>query len=305
MSPGALARTARSRHIDILALTDHNASLNSLPFAVACAGLGIIPLFGIEMCSSEEVHLLALFPTPRDALAFGAALHPLLPSLAWDPGTFGDQVVVDDEERVLELHGRWLGAALDAAFGDLAEKARLAGALVIPAHVDRGMFSVYSQLGFLPPGPWDAVESMGVPPPSLSGGHTVVSGSDAHCPEHIGRRPFVVDMEEDEALEMKNALEVFSAALAAWHIAARAKTARATAAAGDAAARTAAAAGDTAAYAPPPPEAEAEFGGYSELLADPRLGLYPEDRAKRFFEALRAALRSGKVLAAHLPKPLV
>lgn len=279
MSPGALARTARSRNIDILALTDHNASLNCLAFAIGCARQGLIPLFGIEMCSSEEVHLLALFPTPREAIAFGAALHPLIPPLPWNPETFGDEAVVDEDEKVLELHDRWLGAALDAPFGDLAEKARLAGALVIPAHVDRGMFSVYSQLGFLPPGPYDAVESMGVPPPFLTGGLRVISGSDAHYPEHIGRRPFLVDMEQGLVLGMKKALEDFAAAVATDPAAAAA---------------TAASAGG-----------KDDYGGYPELLADPRLDLYPGLRAKRFFEALREALHTGKVIPLHVPKPLV
>ena len=45
MSPGLLAARARERKIDILALTDHNASLNCPPFALACAAK--ITLFGM------------------------------------------------------------------------------------------------------------------------------------------------------------------------------------------------------------------------------------------------------------------
>ena len=273
MSPTLIAETAGARNIDILALTDHNATLNCPPFAIACARKGIIPLFGLEMNSAEEVHLLALFATPREALTFGAAIHSLIPALAWDPSTFGDQVVVDEEENVLELHGRWLGAALDAAFGDLAEMARLAGAIVVPAHVDRGMFSVHSQLGFLPPGPYDAVESMGPPPAHLSGGLCVLSGSDAHYPEHIGRRPTLIDLDEAAALELRRALADYSAAVAV-----NAATAAAM---------------------------EEEFGGYDELLADPRLDLYPEAEAKRFFENLREALRAGRVIPTFLARALV
>ena len=211
MSPTLIARTASARGLDIVALTDHNATLNCPAFAISCARLAIIPLFGLEMCSAEEVHLLGLFPTPRMALEFGAVIHEFLPELPWDPETFGDQVVVDEEEKVLELHGRWLGAALDAPLGDLAEKARLAGAIVIPAHVDRAMYSVYSQLGFLPPGPYDAVESLGPPPPSLTLGLGSISGSDAHYPEHIGRRPTIVELPDKEVIALKKALEDFAA----------------------------------------------------------------------------------------------
>lgn len=261
MSPILMARTAKARGIDILALTDHNATLNCPAFAIACASEGIIPLFGMEMSSAEEVHCLALFATPRDALAFGAAVESLLPSLPWDPAAFGDQAVVDENDTVLELYDGWLGAALEADLDTLAEKAHDAGALIIPAHVDRGMFSVYSQLGFLPPGPWDAVESLGTPPPQLHGGNSAISGSDAHFPEHLGRRPFLADIEAACALALRAALEVFR---------------------------------KNVAQAKNVPEAE-EYGGYAGLLADPRLDLYPEAEARRFFEELRKALRSGKL----------
>jgi len=274
MSPARIAETAAARGLDIVALTDHNATLNCPAFAISCARRGLIPLFGLEMSSVEEVHLLALFPAPRTALEFGAAIHDLIPLLPWDPGSFGDQVVVDEEEGVLELHERWLGAALDAPLGDLAEMARKAGAIVIPAHVDRGMFSVYSQLGFLPPGPYDAVESMGPPPLSLTLGLSAISGSDAHYPEHIGRRPTIVEMPEEGVIALRKALKDFAAAIA--EPLARGEVGR----------------------------LEGEFGGYAELLADPRLDEYPESEARQFFEDLRKALRVGNVVPTHLAKPL-
>jgi len=272
MSPSLMAKTARERNIDLMAITDHNAALNCPAFAIACAREGVLPLFGLELNSSEEVHLLALFATPRDALSFGSELYHLIPALAWDSGTFGDQVVVDEYENVLELHDRWLGAAMDAAFGDLAQKAHSAGALVIPAHVDRGMFSVYSQLGFLPPGPYDAVESIGPPPESLTGGLCALSGSDAHYPEHIGRRPFLVDLPESSVRDLREALGEY----------ARTYDAR----------RGSREAGDI-------------FGGYSDLLADPLLDLYPEKEARTLFAALGEALADRRVTPTHTANPLV
>ena len=269
MSPGRIAAAARGRGVDVLALTDHNASLNCPAFAAACAREGIVPLFGMELCSMEEVHLLAIFATPREALEFGAAMYALLPDLPWDPAAFGDQVVVDEGENVLAMPGRWLGAALEASFDDLAARARGAGALVIPAHVDRGMFSVYSQLGFLPPGPYDAVESMWKPAPSLTGGLAAVSGSDAHYPEHVGRRPFAVAVDSEAFEALRGALAAYAEAFAA---------------------------------APAPGEG-AGGGDYADLLKDPRLGLYPGAEARRFLEALREGLRGGEVEPTHPPRP--
>ncbi len=278
MSPGLLAARARERKIDILALTDHNASLNCPPFALACARKGIIPLFGMELCSAEEVHLLALFPDPRSALLFGADIHRLLPDLAWDPEAFGDQAVVDEVEGLLELHPTYLGAALDASFEELAYKAAGSGALVIPAHVDRAMFSVQSQLGFLPPGPYDAIESVFAPEPCVSGGHSPISGSDAHYPEHIGRRPFGVDLPGEVVENLAEALKIFT----------KLNTRKTV---------------DTFFAPDDSPDEDSltdasrdedVFGGYDELLTQPVVNSYPEDAAKLFLEEIRLALREGR-----------
>jgi 3',5'-nucleoside bisphosphate phosphatase len=214
LSPSLLARLAAERGLALVALTDHNSALNCPAFEEACLREGIAPLFGIEACSVEEVHVLCLFGSVERALGFGERLRGLLMSLPYDPEKLGDQAVVDADDDVLELVGRYLGAALDIGFDELCADAAASGAVVIPAHVDRPMFSVSSQLGFLPPGPYDAVESMREPAPALSLGLCAISGSDAHYPEHVCRRPFEVEL-PDGALDERGEglLEALRAAL--------------------------------------------------------------------------------------------
>jgi 3',5'-nucleoside bisphosphate phosphatase len=195
-SPGLIARLARERGLDLVALTDHNSARNCPAFAEACRREGVAPLFGLEACSVEEVHVLCIFGTVEGALDFGETLRGALQVLPYDAEKLGDQVVVDADEGVLELVDYYLGAALSIGFDDLCAGAASRGAIVIPAHVDRPMFSVSSQLGFLPPGPYDAVESMREPGPELTLGLTSISGSDSHYPEHVCRRPFAVELPE-------------------------------------------------------------------------------------------------------------
>lgn len=261
MSPRYLAAAAKARGLDIVALTDHNASLNCPAFAAAAARNGIIPLFGVEMNSQEEAHILAVFASPREALEFGERLDSILPFFPAGQWAGGDQAIVDEKENLLDLYGKWLGAALEAGFGDLAALAAGAGALVVPAHVDRAHFSVFSQLGFLPEGPYDAVESMREPSPSLRLGHCAVSSSDAHYPEDIGRRSFTIDMPEDAVRNLEEDLRRYCALLPEG---------------GEA------------------PEMSAV--GYRDMLSDPSLGLYPEKTAREFMEAMRRSLRAGEVV---------
>jgi hypothetical protein len=196
-SPSVLARRARERGIALLGLTDHNSALNCPAFEEACRRERVAPLFGIEANSVEEVHVICLFGTVGDALGFGETLRSRMRGIALDRKRFGDQVVVDADEIVLDQPEYFLGASLLEGFDEICSDAASRGAIVVPAHVDRPMFSVSSQLGFLPPGPYDAVESIREPGSELTNALAAISGSDAHRPEEVGRRSFLVELPEE------------------------------------------------------------------------------------------------------------
>lgn len=194
MSPSLLARLGAARGIGLMALTDHNAALNAPAFAACARREGIGALYGTEACTIEEVHVLCLFADPEAALEFGAWLAPMLPDLPYEADALGDQVVVNERDEVLDMPRNWLGAALSLGFDELCAAASARGALVIPAHIDRPMFGALAQLGFLPEGPYAAVEAMRPLEAGQARGYPVISGSDAHYPEHIGRRPFGLEL---------------------------------------------------------------------------------------------------------------
>jgi 3',5'-nucleoside bisphosphate phosphatase len=217
-SPAVLARIAAERGLGLVALTDHNSALNTPAFAVCAEREGIAALYGMEAASAEEVHVLCLFATPEDALDFGEFLLENLPRLRYDPERFGDQVVVDADENILEMPEMYFGAALELGFDDLCAEAHSWGALVIPAHIDRPLFGVINQLGFLPEGPYAAVEAVRPLAPGAGRGYTVVTGSDAHHPEHIARRPFALDLPDDWRHGGTVNLDALRAALAAGRV---------------------------------------------------------------------------------------
>ena len=61
LSPRRLLEIAAAKGIRVLALTDHNSSLNCPAFAKLCPQFGVIPIFGMEATASEEIHVLCLF----------------------------------------------------------------------------------------------------------------------------------------------------------------------------------------------------------------------------------------------------
>lgn len=190
MSPSYLAATAAARGVQVLALTDHNSARNCPAFAEACARVGIVPLFGTETTTREEIHVLSLFGDLDAALAWGEWVYDRLPAFNHDPERFGDQVVVNADEVVLDFEERYLIPAIDASIEEIGAETYRRGGLVIPAHIDRSTTSITSQLGFLPDFTFSALETTRLPAPIDPRGHTLICDSDAHFPDDIARRTF-------------------------------------------------------------------------------------------------------------------
>ncbi|MDR2111469.1 MAG: PHP domain-containing protein [Spirochaetaceae bacterium] len=85
LSPRFLARLAAARGVKVLALTDHNSSLNCPAFSRACLSLGLIPIFGMEATTQEEIHMLCLFTSLEARLSFGEYAYSVLPPCPNDP----------------------------------------------------------------------------------------------------------------------------------------------------------------------------------------------------------------------------
>ncbi|MFW5694628.1 MAG: PHP domain-containing protein [Alkalispirochaeta sp.] len=189
-SPSAMVRTARERGIDLMALTDHNSARNAPAFAESCRREGLMALFGTETTSREEVHILSVFATVEDAESWGRWVYQRLPDFQHDPERFGDQVVVDADEHILDFEPRYLIPAIDASIDEIRQETLLRGGLIIPAHIDRTTNSMLSQLGFLPDLEFSALEITTWPPATDPRGHTLICDSDAHFIDDVARRSF-------------------------------------------------------------------------------------------------------------------
>ena len=209
LSPRLLVDTAAAKGIRVLALTDHNSSLNCPAFSKLCPRRGIIPIYGMEATTSEEIHVLCLFGGLEACLAFNEYAYSILVPFPNDPEKTGDQVYVDEEYNIEGEVEYYLINPLDLSVDAIGPKAAEYGGGTIPAHVDRAAFSMFSQLGAVVPGPWAALECTRIPPTAGMGGedrplntlgYPLITSSDAHYPEHVGRRPFELDIGAEELL---------------------------------------------------------------------------------------------------------
>jgi 3',5'-nucleoside bisphosphate phosphatase len=191
MSPRAIVAAALAAGLNLIALTDHNTARNVPAFAAACREVGIAGLYGCEVTTTEEVHVLALFGEQATAVGFGDEVYDSLAGAGRAATASDDQVVVDEDEVIVEVLSRELTSASAFSLAEVGRRVHELGGLFVPAHIDRAAFSVWSQLGFLPPDDYDAVEMIApadAAPRIDPGSFPVIANSDAHYPDGIGER---------------------------------------------------------------------------------------------------------------------
>ena len=193
MSPQRIVEEARKAGLSLIAICDHNAGENGV-YARRIAREFPVVLMGMEIQTSEEVEILAVFPEEEACLALQEELYALLPPIPNDPELFGDQVVVDENEEIVRTVDKLLLSPVPLSLEEVVRRVEDRGGLVIPAHVDRVPGGLLGVLGFFPPGEWRAGEVS--PWTELSealkiwpelGGRVILRFSDAHYPEEIGR----------------------------------------------------------------------------------------------------------------------
>jgi PHP family Zn ribbon phosphoesterase len=198
MSPSAIAAELAKKGIGLAALTDHNSSLNCPAFKTACTRHGIVPLFGMEAQTAEEVHMLCLFADLDTALMFGDEIYAQLPAVKNIPEKMGDQVYVNEDDEIIGEIENFLVISAQYDVNQIAGRVHALGGLVIPAHADRSAFSMTSQFGYIPDGDWDAIELVKQKQGDVEGkppfpDKPVTRSSDAHYIEDIAFRSTALD----------------------------------------------------------------------------------------------------------------
>jgi PHP family Zn ribbon phosphoesterase len=214
MTPREIVSAALNKELNIIAITDHNSAENVEATKRAARGTGLEVLAGMEVTSSEEVHILALFESAEHARALQDIVQENLPSGENDERLYGHQIIVNEHNEVTGFNRRLLIAATNLGVREIVDRIRSLGGISIASHVDKEAFSVLSQLGFIPDDlRFDALELSSKMRRNdaeavFKGlkGFPWVSFSDAHYIRDIGRRVTTFTLREATFQEMKKAL---------------------------------------------------------------------------------------------------
>jgi predicted metal-dependent phosphoesterase TrpH len=158
MTPPAIVAAAVRCGLAMIAVCDHNSAGNAAATQQA-AGKSLAVIAGMEIMSSEEAHVVGLFPDAPAACAAGAEVAATLPDLKKSSRPLGPQSLMDSAGRVIGIEPKMLAAAARFTLSETVQLIHRHGGLAIAAHLNRPSFSVISQLGLFPyDAGFDAVE---------------------------------------------------------------------------------------------------------------------------------------------------
>lgn len=149
-TPNNIAGMAKLSELDIVALTDHNSVKNCPAFFEAAERYGLIPIAGMELTTSEEIHMICLFERLSDALVFGEEIDKRRMPVKNRPEIFGDQLILDGEDNLIGTEDNLLSIATNLSVEGLVEFVRGFGGICYPAHIDRDSNGIVAILGTLP-----------------------------------------------------------------------------------------------------------------------------------------------------------
>lgn len=151
MTPANIAGMAAVKELDVVALTDHNTCKNCPAFLRAAEAYGVTALPGMELTTSEEVHVVCLFERLEDALRFDEYVYAHLLDIKNNEEIFGKQLIMNEDDEVLGRVEKLLINATDIAFDEVYDLMEEYHGVMIPAHLDKSTTSLLSNLGFIPP----------------------------------------------------------------------------------------------------------------------------------------------------------
>ena len=153
MTPGNIAGMASLNGLMLVALTDHNTSKNCPAFFSQAKRYGIVPVAGMELTTAEDIHVICLFRTLDDAMAFDAYVSEHRPKIRNKPDIFGHQYVRDENDEIVSEEPYLLINASDLTLEDAYREVLARGGVAYPAHIDRPANGIVAVLGTVPESP--------------------------------------------------------------------------------------------------------------------------------------------------------
>ncbi len=150
MTPNNIVNMAKLKGLDIISVCDHNHTGNLHAISKAAGEHGLILLPGIELETSEEIHILCYFPSLACAEHMQDILNLNYKNIRNREDIFGTQWIFDAGDNPVKKIDHLLCTSTNLDLYQAVSLVRRLGGIIVPAHVDRESYSILSSLGAIP-----------------------------------------------------------------------------------------------------------------------------------------------------------
>jgi len=150
MTPNNIVNMANIKGLNIISVTDHNSTRNLKAVHEVAESLEIKLIYGIEVTSKEEIHLLCYFKNLQDAEEFGELIYRSLPDIKNNALIFGEQNIYNSQDEIIGQIDKLLLNACSYNIDEVYELSKKYKGIMIPAHINKKSNSILSVLGFMP-----------------------------------------------------------------------------------------------------------------------------------------------------------
>lgn len=159
MSPQNIVRMAQLKGLQLISICDHNSLRQQAVLAEVAKAHHLKYLYGIELQTKEEVHILAYFKDPDDLEPMQTWLNHVQMKVQNRPNFFGHQYLYDQNDHIVDEEKIALIFSLNATLEECLHRIHVHHGKAILAHIYGRKNGIVTQLGFIPDDlPIDGIE---------------------------------------------------------------------------------------------------------------------------------------------------
>jgi PHP family Zn ribbon phosphoesterase len=151
MTPNNIVNMSILKGLDAIAITDHNTCANVEAVIECSKDTGLLVIPGMELETSEEIHVVCLFPDVKSAAHMQNFVYTNLPNIKNKEKIFGEQLILDQADELVRKEERLLLTSTSISINEVFDIVvnNLKG-VAIPAHIDRPANSILATFGVMP-----------------------------------------------------------------------------------------------------------------------------------------------------------
>lgn len=143
MTLNNIVNMAFIKELELIAITDHN-SVKQLKYLPKVAEGKIDFIYGVEIQSREEVHILAYFLKDTDLDKVQSFLDKYLIEEPNDEDYFGHQYILNDQDEIIGKEDRLLLKSVDLNIYEVVDAIHELHGIAVLAHANNKRYSIMS-----------------------------------------------------------------------------------------------------------------------------------------------------------------